>query len=42
MRVFITGLFLLALPGVLFGQNTTYQQDPNWQAPASASATPAR
>jgi len=38
MRVFITGLFLLALPGVLFGQNTTYQQDPNWQAPASASA----
>jgi mono/diheme cytochrome c family protein len=36
MRGLITDLLLLGLGIIAFGQNTTYQQDPNWQAPANA------
>jgi mono/diheme cytochrome c family protein len=38
MRALITGLLLLGLGDIAFGQNTTYQQDPNWQVPTNAAS----
>lgn len=38
MRALLTGVLCLELGIIAFGQNTTYQQDPSWQAPASAVA----
>jgi mono/diheme cytochrome c family protein len=39
-RLYLTAGALIGLSLTVFGQNTSYQQDPGWRAPAEAVAKP--